>query len=87
MKGKYKKFFLLGLGVAAAGIAYANRDKIKKLVKEVVDKGHITLEEGKKLTDELAAEVKRVEKKMAADVKKSAKVIKAKMAKPKPKKK
>ena len=62
MKAKLKRYFLLGLGAAAAGVAYANKRKIKTLVDETVKKGAITVNEGKKLTEELIAEVLKAEK-------------------------
>ena len=74
MKDSVKKFFLLGLGVAAAGIAagvaYKHRGKIKKAVDELVKKSRLTAEEGEKLAKDLVAEIAKVEKKVVKKVKK-----------------
>ncbi|MBT4352652.1 hypothetical protein HOD20_09025, partial [archaeon] len=85
MKAKLKRYFLLGLGAAAAGVAYANKRKIKTLVDETVKKGAITVNEGKKLTEELIAEVLKAEKKMVAKTKKVVKKVVKRKAAPKKK--
>jgi polyhydroxyalkanoate synthesis regulator phasin len=70
MKDNVKKFFLLGLGIAAAGVAagvaYKNRDKIKKAVDDLVKKGKIMKEEASGFSKELITEVEKLEKKKAA---------------------
>jgi polyhydroxyalkanoate synthesis regulator phasin len=69
MKSSVKKFFLLGLGIAAAGVAagvaYKNRAKIKKAVGELVEKGKLVKKDAGVLADELVDEVKKVEKKFS----------------------
>jgi polyhydroxyalkanoate synthesis regulator phasin len=73
MKSNVKKFFLLGLGVAAAagaaGLAFANRKKIKTAVDELVKKGKIKAEDAEVLAKDLMAETKKYEAKVAARLK------------------
>jgi polyhydroxyalkanoate synthesis regulator phasin len=84
MKSTAKKFFLLGLGIAAtgvaAGLAYKNREKIKKAAYELAEKRKLLKEDAEKLAHELIAEVEKVEKKVVNKIKpkKSTKVKKAK---------
>ena len=87
MKEKLKRIFLLGAGVAITGITYANREKIKKAVKEIVAKGALTVKEGEVLAAELFAEAKKseqaFEKRLKAEIakaKKAAGTIKKKVA-------
>jgi polyhydroxyalkanoate synthesis regulator phasin len=74
MKDSVKKFFLLGLGIAAAGVAVGlavkNKDKIKKSVDELVSKKHIIKEDAEKLKQELIFEVEKLEKSVAKKFKK-----------------
>ncbi len=67
MKESTKKFFLLGLGIAAAGVAaglaYKNRKKVKKAVEELVKKGKILKEEATGFSKDLVDEIKKFEKK------------------------
>lgn len=69
MKQSVKKFFLLGLGIAAAGVAaglaYKNRAKIKAAADELVKKGKLVKQDAAILANELVAEVKRIEKRVA----------------------
>ena len=69
MKQSVKKFFLLGLGVAAAGVAaglaYKNRDKIKKAADELVKKGKLVKKDAQVLVNELVTEVKKLESRVA----------------------
>jgi polyhydroxyalkanoate synthesis regulator phasin len=69
MKDSVKKFFLLGLGIAAAGAAagYAmkNKDKVEKAVNELVEKGKILEDDARILAAEFMYEVKKLEKKAA----------------------
>ncbi|MBU0758447.1 MAG: hypothetical protein KKF44_10345 [Nanoarchaeota archaeon] len=78
MKDKIKKMFLLGAGIALAGITYANKDKIKKAVKEIVKKGALTVKEGEALAADLIKEAKKSEKALEKKIK--AEVAKAKKA-------
>ena len=68
MKDSLKKFFLLGLSVAAAGMAAGfavkHHAQIKKAVEDVVNKGKLTKEEGEALLNELKTEVEKIEKKV-----------------------
>ena len=51
MEDTLKNLFYQGLGVVAI-----TRDKVEKAVAEMVDKGKMTREEGKKLFDEITSE-------------------------------
>ncbi len=51
MEEKLKNLFYQGLGVVAI-----TRDKVEKAVAEMVEKGKMSREEGKKLFDEITAE-------------------------------
>jgi polyhydroxyalkanoate synthesis regulator phasin len=66
MRNVAKKFFLLGLGVAAAGVAaglaYKNKAKVKKTVNELVKKGKLMKKDATLLSKELVAELKKFEK-------------------------
>lgn len=53
MKDKLKKAFLIGIGAMAA-----TGEKIDELVDELVAKGDVTAEEGKKILDEYKEKVK-----------------------------
>jgi polyhydroxyalkanoate synthesis regulator phasin len=68
MKGSVKKFFLLGLGIAAAGVATGlaikNKDKIKAAVDDLVLKGKLMKEDARILSVELVDELKKYEKKL-----------------------
>ncbi len=74
MKNTAKKFFLLGLGIAAtgaaAGLAYKNRDKIKKAAHSLAEKGKLLKKDAERLTKELVAEVEKLEKKIQKKIKK-----------------
>ena len=70
MKNKLKKLFILGAGIAAAGVTVAYRKKIKETVQSFVKKGAITAQEGKVLAKELLEEAKKSEKKMKEIIKK-----------------
>lgn len=74
MKSSVKKFFLLGMGLAAAGIAAGfavkNKDKIKKAVDELVKKKKLLKQEGEMLAKELISEIEKVETKISAKTKK-----------------
>ncbi|NTV24424.1 MAG: hypothetical protein HGA85_08750 [Nanoarchaeota archaeon] len=63
MKTTVKKFFLLGLGIAAAGavagLAYKNKDKIKKAVDDLIKKKKLSKDDGAKLAEELVAELEK----------------------------
>ncbi|MBD3204635.1 hypothetical protein GF327_10170 [Candidatus Woesearchaeota archaeon] len=87
MKAKFKKLFVLGAGVALAGLTVANKKKIKKAVDSLVKKGKLTAKEGKELSKELLAEGKKSEKKMKKIVNKHVKKEKKKTKKPSKKKK
>ena len=69
MKDSVKKFFLLGLGIAAAGVAVGlavkNKDKIKKAVDELASKKKIIKEDAEKLKQELVYEVEKLERNVA----------------------
>jgi polyhydroxyalkanoate synthesis regulator phasin len=68
MKQSVKKFFLLGLGIAAAGavtgLAIKNKDKIKAAADELVLKGKMLKEDARLLSVELVDELKKYEKKL-----------------------
>jgi polyhydroxyalkanoate synthesis regulator phasin len=74
MKQSVKKFFLLGLGIAAAGVAagvaYKNRAKIKKAADELVQKGKLVKEDANDLVKELVLALERLEKKAVRNIKK-----------------
>jgi polyhydroxyalkanoate synthesis regulator phasin len=54
MEEKLKNLFYQGLGVVAI-----TRDKVEKALNELVDKGKLTSEEGKKLFEELSADAQK----------------------------
>ena len=73
MKHSVRKFFILGLGIAAAGVtasfAGKNKKKIKKALHDLVRKEKLMKEEAIALEKELVAEVKKLEKKVKKIVK------------------
>ncbi|AEE97052.1 phasin family protein [Mahella australiensis] len=64
MKDKLKKAFLIGIGAMAA-----TGEKIDELVDELVAKGDVTAEEGKKILDEYKEKVKANQQDMSNKVK------------------
>ena len=87
MKEKLKKFFLLGAGVAAAGLTLANRKKIKSIINQLVKKGEMTAKQGEELGKELLNEAKKVEKRVSEIMKKPAPKPKSRKSKKKSAKK
>jgi hypothetical protein len=83
MKDNLKKFFLLGLGVAAAGAAvYAvkHKKKIQDEVKTLIKKKKLTKIDGEALVKELVVEIERIGKKAKKAVVKVEKKFTAKKA-------
>lgn len=77
MKKGVKRFFLLGLAVAAsaaAGVAInRNKETLKKAVDDLVKKGKLTANEGKQLFNELLDELKKQHRKLERKIKSTTK--------------
>jgi polyhydroxyalkanoate synthesis regulator phasin len=60
MKKSLKKFFALGLGLAAAGYAITHADDIKKAVKDMVKEKKLSEKQGEELVREMIAELEKL---------------------------
>ena len=85
MKKSVKRFFLLGLGLAAVGAAASNAGRVKRAVSELVKKKKLSKKAGEELKAELMKELNKLgkkTKKVAKSTKKKAKKV-VRKAKPK----
>ena len=64
MKDSLKKFFLLGLAVAAAAVAVSQAPKIKRAINELVKKNKLTKKQGEQLHLEIMEHLAQLKKKV-----------------------
>lgn len=71
MRKNLRKFFLLGLGAAAAGFAVKHRKQVREAVKDLVKKNKLSKRDADKLKKDIFSELERAEKKLKKTVKKA----------------
>jgi polyhydroxyalkanoate synthesis regulator phasin len=70
MKDSLKKFFILGVAVAAAAVAVSHSPKIKRAITDLVKKNKLTREQGEKLHQELMEHISKIKTGIKSKLKK-----------------